>query len=141
MIMVHTMADAVLGKSDEPLAISDRELKEQNEQIKKMFLKGTFPEVANMTHYYNVWTGYYNCKNINARIARDINLIQTTNTFFTHFSNDPDSFSLELVKEWLENNNRLTTNIGYDLFDRIILHNSTYRKIVDYKFTTASSNS
>lgn len=138
MILIHAMADSVLDRSGEPLAVWERDLKAQNDQIKKMFLKGTFPDVANMTHYYNVWTGYYNCKNINARIARDITLIQTVDTFFSHFSKAPDAFSLETLKEWLEKNNQLSTNIGYDLFDRIILHNSIYRKAVDYKVTTSA---
>jgi 5'-deoxynucleotidase YfbR-like HD superfamily hydrolase len=138
MLLVHDMADAVLGKRTEELACSDKNLKEQNEQIKKMFLKGTFPEVANMTHYYNIWTGYYNNRNINSRIAKDINLIQTVDTFFSHFSKDPDKFSLETVREWLDRSNRLSTDIGYDLFERIISHNSIYRKAVDDKVTSSA---
>ena len=139
MILIHDMADAVLGKEKDALAALDKDLKDQNEQIKKMFLKGTFPEVANMTHYYNIWTGYYNNRNINSRIARDINLIQTIDTFFSHFANEPDKFSLETVQEWLEKNNSLSTDIGYDLFERIILRNSKYRKAVDDKVTDSAT--
>lgn len=141
MILIHDFADAVLNKTHQTLAAPDKDLKEQNEQIRKMFLKGTAPEVANMTYYYNIWTGYYNGKNINARIARDINLIQTVDTFFTHFSRDPDKFSLETVREWLDRGNRLGTDIGYDLFDRIIAHNSIYRKATDEKVTAYANSS
>jgi 5'-deoxynucleotidase YfbR-like HD superfamily hydrolase len=140
MLLIHDMADAVLNKTPLSLAAPDKELKEQNEQIRKMFLKGTSPEVANMTYYYNIWTGYYNCKSINARIARDINLIQTIDTFFTHFSQNPDKFSLETVREWLDRGSRLGTDIGYDLFDRIIAHNSIYRKAVDDKVTSYANS-
>ncbi|MBO5701285.1 MAG: TIR domain-containing protein [Clostridia bacterium] len=140
MLLIHDMADAVLNKIPQNLAAPDKDLKEQNDLIRKMFLKGTSPEVANMTYYYNIWTGYYNCKSINARIARDINLIQTVDTFFTHFSQNPDKFSLETVREWLDRGSRLGTDIGYDLFDRIIAHNSIYRKAVDDKVTSYANS-
>lgn len=140
MILIHAMADSVLGTDGESLAVWDKDMKAQNEYIKKIFLKGTFPNVANMTHYYNVWTGYYNCKHINARIARDIIMIQAVDTFFSYLSKNMDAFSWETVQEWLEKNNQLSTNIGYDLFDRIILHNSVYRKLVDYKVTASTDD-
>lgn len=135
MLLVHDMADAMLGLSSGSLAKPDKDLKEQNEYIRKMFLKGTFPDVANMTYYYNIWTGYYNCRNINSRIARDINLIQTVDTFFSYFIEDMDKFSIDTLREWLGKSDSLSTNIGYDLFERIISHNSVYRKAVDAKLT------
>ena len=138
MLLIHDMADAILGVTTGDLAEVDKELKVQNDLIKKIFLKGTFPGVANMTYYYNIWTGYFNSRNINSRIAKDINLIQTVDTFFSNFSRDIDKFSIEMVKEWLGRSDSLNTDIGYDLFERIITANSVYRKAVDAKLTTAT---
>lgn len=138
MLLVHDMAEAFLGDTKSQLSEPTKELKEQNEVLRKMFLKGTYPEVANMTHYYNVWVGYFNAQNINARIARDVNLIQTVNTFFTYFISTPEKFNLETVKSWLNEGNKLSTDIGYDLFERIIIRNPIYRKATD-KLITGSS--
>ena len=88
-----------------------------------------------MTHYYNVWTGYFTGKNINARIARDINLIQTVNTFFTYCDLHPENFTKEDVLSWLAESSKLSTDIGYTLFERIISHNHVHRKIIDNKIT------
>ena len=137
MLLVHDMAEAVLGDTDCNLSEPTKELKAQNYIIKKMFLKGTYPEVANLTYYYNIWTGYFVGQNINARIARDINLIQTTNTFFDYFVKHPEKFNLETVNEWRVKGNKLSTDIGYELFDRIISRNPLYRKSID-KLVTAS---
>ena len=137
MLLIHDMAESIIGDQQESLSEPKKELKEHNNVIKKLFLKGTYPEVSNMTYYYNIWTGYYNGQNINARIARDINLIQTTNTFFDYFVRNPEKFTLETVGEWRAKGNKLSTDIGYELFDRIITRNPIYRKCID-KLVTES---
>jgi 5'-deoxynucleotidase YfbR-like HD superfamily hydrolase len=135
MLLIHDMAEAILGDSVSELSEPTRELENHNSLIRKLFLKGTYPEVANMTYYYNIWTGYFKGQNINARIARDINLIQTVNTFYTYFVQNPDKISLETVKEWAAEGNKLSTEIGCDLFERIVLHNPIYRKAIDNEIT------
>lgn len=138
MLIVHDMAEAVLGDGTESLSEPTKELKAQNAILKKMFLKGTYPEVANMTHYYNVWSGYFNGQNINARIARDINLIQTVNTFFTYCGLHPEKFTKDDVVLWLSEANKLSTDMGHDLFERIISHNYVHRRVIDEKITGQS---
>jgi 5'-deoxynucleotidase YfbR-like HD superfamily hydrolase len=135
MLIVHDMAESIIGDKHVSLSEPTRELKEQNAVLKKMFLKGTYPEVANMTHYYNVWTGYFNGQNINARIARDINLIQTVDTFFTYCSAHSEKFTKKDVQMWLSEADKLSTDIGYELFERIISHNHVHRRIIDEKIT------
>ena len=137
MLLIHDMAESIIGDFATNLSEPKKELKEHNNVIKKLFLKGTYPEVANMTYYYNIWTGYYTGQNIDSRIARDINLIQTTNTFFDYFVKHPEKFTLEIVNEWRAKGNKLSTDIGYELFDRIITRNPIYRKSVD-KLVTES---
>lgn len=135
MLLIHDMAEAILGDSADQLCEPTKELKRQNELLRKLFLKGTYPEVANMSHYYQMWDIYYAGQSINARIARDINLIQTVNTFFTYFSEDINRYSLETVKEWMAEGDHLSTNLGYELFDRIIRRNPNYRKSIDKLIT------
>ncbi len=135
MILLHDMAEGVLGDHCGTLSEPTKELKRQNEFLRKVFLKGTYPEIANMTKYYNAWDEYYHGQTINARVARDINLLQTLNTFFTYFSQNPDNYSLETAKQWLKEGEKLSTNIGYDLFERIIIGNPVYRKAMDSLIT------
>jgi 5'-deoxynucleotidase YfbR-like HD superfamily hydrolase len=135
MILIHDMAEAVIGDCCGELSEPTKELKAQNNYLRKSFLKGTYPEVANMTRYYDIWDDYYRGQSINARVARDLNLLQTVNTFFSYFSEKPDDFSYETVKEWLNKGDKLSTNIGYDLFERIIVKNPIYRKATDYIVT------
>jgi 5'-deoxynucleotidase YfbR-like HD superfamily hydrolase len=139
MLLVHDMAEGILGDVPSQLSEPTKELKAENALMRKLFLKGTYPEVANMTHYYEVWADYFEGTNINARIARDVNLIQTVNTFFAYFSEQPTRYTLDTVKGWLSEGEKLSTDIGYDLFDRIIVRNPIYRKAVDGLITAAKA--
>ena len=46
-------------------------------------------------------------------------------------------FTLEMINEWRAKGNKLSTDIGYELFDRIIIRNPIYRKCID-KIVTKS---
>lgn len=129
MLLVHDMAEAIVGDQTISLCEPTKELKSQNEVLKKLFLKGTYPDIANLTHYYNVWTGYYNGININARTARDINLIQTVYTFCEYYCIYPDHFPAEDIRKWLSEKNNLKTDIGYQLFDRLITQNKEFAAV------------
>ena len=139
MLLVHDMADAILGDRGGQLSEPTKELKAQNNIMRKLFLKGTYPEVANMMQYYNAWSKYFDGNTINARVARDINLIQTVNTFFAYFIDNVDKYSLETVKGWLAERDKLSTAIGYELFERIIVKNPSYRKAIDSLITEKST--
>lgn len=135
MLLIHDMAEAVLGDCPESLCEPTKELKQEDLWMRKMFLKGTYPEVANMNRYYEVWEKYYVGQCINARIARDINLIQTVNTFYAYFCAEPEKYSLETINQWKAEGDNLGTRLGYELFDRIIRKNPRYRKATDRKIT------
>ena len=132
MLLVHDMAEAALGDTVTSLAEPKKELKEQNNVLRKLFLKGTYPEIANLTYYYNVWTGYYNGLNTNARTARDLNLLQSVYTFCEYYCEYPDKFSKEDVKNWLKEKHNLKTEIGHQLYDRLITNNHDFKEIMEY---------
>lgn len=130
MLLVHDMAEADVGDQTISLNEPTRELKKQNEILKKLFVKGTYPDMANLTHFYNVWTGYYNGTSINARVARDINLLQTVYTFFEYYCAYPDHFEPNDIEKWMAEKNNLKTELGYELFDRLITNNQAYKEAV-----------
>lgn len=130
MIIIHDMAEAELGDRVIPLNEPTSDLEGQNYIMKKLFLKGTYPDIANLTYYYNVWTGYYNGININAKVARDVNLIQTVYTFLEYYCRYEEKFSQEELKMWMNEKNNLITDVGYELFERLITDNSDFDEIL-----------
>lgn len=130
MLLIHDLAEAVLGDQKTKLIEPHKDLKVQNEELRKLFLKGTYPDIANLTYFYNVWTGYYNGLNINARAARDLNLLQTVYTFCEYCCQYPEKFSEEDIKSWLNEKTNLKTEIGHSLFKRLITDNKAFDYVI-----------
>ncbi len=126
MLLVHDMAEAAIGDQHISLTEDKKALKEQNDTLKKLFLKGTYPYIANLTYFYNVWTGYYNGVNTNARTARDINLLQSIYTFCEYYCSHPERFTKEDVAKWMKEKSNLKTELGYQLFERLITNNQEF---------------
>lgn len=126
MLLVHDMAEAALGDQRISLSEDKKDLKEQNDTLKKLFLKGTYPYIANLTYYYNVWTGYYNGVNANARTARDINLLQSIYTFCEYYCANPEKFTRDDIDRWLKEKSNLKTELGYQLYERLITNNQEF---------------
>nr|WP_302613867.1 TIR domain-containing protein [uncultured Bacteroides sp.] len=134
MLLIHDMAQTVQGESDnETLVTKKLEFKTENTIMRKFFLKGTYPDVANLTYFYNVWTGYYNGVNINAKIAQDINLIQSIYTFCEYYSENKSKFTKSDVQEWMTAKAKIITEIGYEIYDRMIVNNSAFKFICNTK--------
>lgn len=130
MLLIHDMAQTVQGESESDTLVTHKfEFKTENLIMRKFFLKGTYPDIANLTYFYNVWTGYYNGININAKIAQDINLIQAIYTFCEYYSEDKSKFTENEVQEWMNAKARIITEIGYEIYDRMILNNSAFNFI------------
>lgn len=133
MLLVHDMAAAELGTKVSEFSKSESDMDKRNNVLKKLFLKGTYPDISNLTYYYNIWTGYYNGININARTARDINLIQTVYTFCEYYNKTPDKFEKSDVTFWMDKKNNLMTELGYQIFARLIENNTDFEDILNVK--------
>ncbi len=131
MLLVHDMAEAVIGDPNVTASEEDKDLSKQNETLRKLFLKGTYPYIANLTYFYNVWTGYYNGVNANARTARDINLLQSVYTFCEYYCANPEKFTADEVRSWLRQKTGLKTELGYQLYERLITNNRDFAKVFE----------
>lgn len=127
MLLVHDMAESKLG--DQVLALNEpsKQLRSQNEIMRMMMVKGTYPNISNLTYYYNIWTGYFNGVNINAKIARDINLIQSVYTFFEYVERYPEKFEDEDIKKWKNEKGNIETGIGYQIFEKLVENNANFK--------------
>lgn len=126
MLLIHDMAEAMMGDQVLDLNEPTKELSRQNSIMRKLMVKGTYPNMANLTYYYNVWTGYFNGININAKIARDINLIQTVYTFFEYNSKFPEKFSDEDRERWSKEKRKIETDVGYSIYEILVENNIDY---------------
>jgi len=132
MLLIHDMAQTVQGESGEKMPVTKKlEFKTENIIMRKFFLKGTYPDIANLTYFYNVWTGYYNGVNINAKIAQDINLLQAIYTFCEYYCENKSKFTESDLQEWMNAKARIITEIGYEIYDRMILNNSAFKDILN----------
>lgn len=129
MLLIHDMAEAELGDQTPRLIEPKTELGNQNRVLRKFFLKGTYPDIANLTYCYNIWTGFYNGLSINARTARDINVLQTVYTFCEYYCRYPEHFSLADKQAWLREKSDLKTELGHRLFERLITNNEDFAKV------------
>lgn len=129
MLMVHDMAQAAFPDHSTTMKHSSESSDLSNDILRKLFLKGTYPDIANLTYYYNVWTGYYNGLNINAKTAKDINLLQSVYSFCEYYCEYPNLFTIDEVREWLNEKTKLSTDLGYHLFDRLITQNHNFDSI------------
>ena len=131
MLLIHDMAEAVMGDQVITLNEPQSALKEQNSIMRKLFLKGTYPAIANLSYFYDVWDSYYDDLNINAQFARDINLIQSVYTFFEYYLAYPTHFNDSDIEQWLSEKNHLNTEFGFELFTRLILNNTDFTRFIE----------
>ncbi|MEG2698369.1 MAG: HD domain-containing protein, partial [Ruthenibacterium sp.] len=131
MLLIHDMAEAKIG--DQVLNLNEpyKELREQNVIMRKLMIKGSYPNIANLTYYYNVWTGYYNGTNTNSKIARDINLIQSVYTFCEYFAKSPEKFTMGDKRKWISEKGKLETDIGYAIFEKLVEKNLDFSRVFD----------
>lgn len=131
MLLIHDMAEAVMGDQVITLNEPKSALKEQNSIMRKLFLKGTYPAIANLSYFYDVWDSYYEDLNINAQFARDINLIQSVYTFCEYYLAYPTHFNDSDIEQWLSEKNHLNTEFGFELFTRLILNNTDFAHFIE----------
>ncbi|MEE1087035.1 MAG: HD domain-containing protein [Schaedlerella sp.] len=123
MLLIHDMAEAEVGDQITSLWEPTKDLKTQNDVLRKLFLKGTYPKISNMTYYYDIWSEYYSGISFNARLARDINLVQSVYTFCRYYKQYPEKFTDREVQDWIEDEMNLKTEIGYKMFEELIRKN------------------
>lgn len=140
MLMIHDMAEACLGDIVTELNEPSIELKNQNEILRKLFVKGSYPNIANLTYYYNIWTGYYKGLNINSKVARDVNLIQTVYTFCEYYLRYPENFDASDLSQWRYEKEKLETDIGFSVYEKLIGNNRRFAGALSGEYAETETN-
>lgn len=131
MIMIHSMAETVAFHINNKNAgeFVQEYIHTQNAYMKKIFLKGTYNEVANLDYFYNVWEHYEDTDDMNALIAKDIAVIQTIYSFCVYYDKYPEKFTDSDIEMWQMEKSRIRTEIGYNILEKLIEENQKYSNI------------
>lgn len=127
MLLVHDMARANDYDSDENSASPEAD----SAFLRKLFLKGTYPDVANLTHYYDMSTSYCNNSSLNAQIAHDINVLQAVYLFFDYIVLGKLKADAAEIKAWAGKKSQIKTKLGTELFERLIDKNPGFAEVLN----------
>ena len=128
MIIIHDLGERVTGDISYLFKINDPSHEENEDYIMRTFLlKGTYPGMINLDYYYKLWEEWFEEKTLNSRIAHDIDKIQAIYQFCIYYSKYPEKFTEERKALWLIEYKNLKTEVGLDIYKRIILNNKNFQ--------------
>jgi hypothetical protein len=92
----------------------------------KIFLKETYEGIDSLQDYLDAWGDWYQQKNINAVIAKDIDTIQAVYQFCEYWLQYPEKFSTERCKNWLNELGCIKSEQGRFIAQKLILQNERF---------------
>lgn len=132
MLLIHDLGETETGDINRPeklMALHNYDFQE-NMVMQSLFLSGTYPNSANLNTYIEYWNAWDKKDGINYYIAKDIDNIQTIFQFCHYYNQYPEKFTTEDVCYWLSGTNRLETELGKEISDKLIKNNPLYSNIV-----------
>ena len=130
MIMVHDLGETVTGDIPKPKKKGRPEYDDDEDRVmNELFLKGTYPDMPNLKEYFELWNEWYEQITINSRIAKDLDLLQAMYQFCTYYTKYPDKFSDERRESWLNEHRDIKTELGLQIYARIIKDNPQFRHL------------
>lgn len=130
LLLIHDAAEAVTGD------ILKYE-KQQNDHLRESqemgicLLRSSYPSIsASNEEYYNVWQLWNSPDNINGRVAREIDIIQTLFTLLTYVNEYPDKFEDSDLQRWLMEFKTIRTAPSCSLLRSVIVENHSFSNIL-----------
>lgn len=130
MLLIHSMSESVALRAETD-AVARGHGDSRDQYMKKLFLKGTYPSLANLEDFYTIWEHYEDSDNINSLIARDISRIQTIYSFCVYYTKYPDKFTEEDVEVWQAEKGRIRTETGCRILKQLVEDNPPFSDIFD----------
>ena len=131
MLIVHDLAETKLEdipKYEKP-KIPDYD-KREHETMLTMLLKGTYDSMSTLDGYVEAWSSWYERKEENARIAKDIDTVQAIYQFLVYYLEEPGCFSEERVLNWLREVYEVKTALGHEILQELVLKNERFREVL-----------
>lgn len=131
MLIVHDLAETTLKDIPkyEKVNYPDYE-KTENHVMLSVLLKGTYGSIDCMTDYADAWDEWYAMQTENARIAKDIDVIQAIYQFFVYNNSYSGNFSEERRRNWLNELFCIKTETGRRIAKELIIENELFSTVL-----------
>jgi len=142
MLLVHDLAETKLSDIPKYEKINHPGYEQkENEVMLSILLKGTYQNIGALTPFVDAWDAWYKMDEENAKIAKDIDVIQAIYQFLIYNIREPKKFSEERRTNWIKEILTVKTVIGKSILNKLILQNelfkntlSKYNQILENKF-------
>ena len=128
MLLIHDIGEVRAGDNSTIVNETQKMIDEANEdrEMRMLMQKGTYAEIANLSTFYNQWSGFEDKMNVNAKIAHDIDTIHTIYRFLLYYNESKKNFSQEEIEAFVDRRNDIITEIGMKTYQTIILDNELF---------------
>lgn len=127
MILLHDLGETITGDIPKPEKALDASYEKKEDKVmRELFLKGTYPCMINMKQCYALWEEWSEQRTFNARVAKDLDILQAMYKFCEYYKEHSDKFSDEKREGWLNEFHDLKTEIGLDIYNKLIKNNSKF---------------
>lgn len=124
------MAEAVTGDIRKPDKVPDDKRKE-SEEMGVCLLRGSYPSMAAVPEYYEVWQLWNNPEDINGKIAHEVDMIQTMFQLLSYVNDYPECFTDDDLRKWLGERKAIQTVPGMNILRTVVLENKAFRKTLE----------
>lgn len=132
MLLIHDLGETETGDINRPeklMAQHNYDFQE-NMVMQSLLLSGTYPGSVNLSSYIEHWNSWDRKDGINYYIAKDIDNIQTIYQFCYYYNQYPEKFTTDDVCYWLSGINRLESELGKEISEKLIKNNPLYSNIM-----------
>ena len=128
MLLIHDIGEVRAGDNSSIVDKNQKMIDEANEdkEMRMLLQKGTYGDIANLSSFYNQWSGFQDKKNVNSKIAHDIDTIHTIYRFLLYYNESKKNFTQEEIEAFVERRNEIITDVGMKVYQTIILDNELF---------------
>ena len=133
MLLIHDLGETETGDISRPQKLERQQYFDARESLvmQGLLLSGTYPSSVDQTSYLENWKGWEARRDINAKIARDIDNIQTLFRFCKYFIEYPDILDKNQIYYWLSGLFEIETEIGKEIAEIVIRGNPRFKEIIE----------
>ncbi|MGN1168588.1 MAG: HD domain-containing protein, partial [Acutalibacteraceae bacterium] len=132
MLLIHDLGETETGDINRPEKQKNRHDYDYQESMvmQSLLLSGTYPGAVDLSSYIDYWKDWNAKQSINYYVAKDIDNIQTIFQFCNYYNQYPDIFTIEDIIYWLSGIDRIETDLGKDIAEKLITYNPVYADIL-----------
>lgn len=132
MLLIHDLGESETGDIPRPEKKYNKGYydEQENAAIQPLFLSRTYPGAVCVSQYANCWNSWYNAKDINAAVAKDIDVIQALYQYCCYYMEGKIATSDDDMQSWFDELYEINTHEGRTIAEKLILKNPVFEKLV-----------